>query len=420
MLQIASNKEISINGNKINQLVKAYGSPLYVYDEEQIRKNIQGLLNTAQKYIPNFRLQYAIKANNNPHILQIIQSEGVGADCSSPLELRLAKCMGFDLSASTYTGNYESSEDLQRAMAEKVNLNLDDYHRLPDILEYGKPPVLSFRVNPGVGRGGFEGIVTGGNDAKFGFPYEEVRTAYQMAKEAGITRLGIHMMTGSNILEPFYFAEITQKLLSIISEYLGDLNIQLEYINIGGGLGIPYENNEKPLDLEHTFKMIGDIVNKEIPNMNIGNPDIVMEPGRYLVGNAGALLSTVTHIKKSYKNYLGIDAGMTTLLRPSLYKAYHQVYIDGRDSLGDTEYLVCGQICENSDIFPRLRSFGGPQKGDIVAIKDTGAYGFTMSSNYNNRVRPAEVLITSSGSPKLIREPEQEEDLFLRVPEFDL
>lgn len=420
MVDISQNHRIFVDGVSVKELADQYSSPLYVYSEKAIRRNIQNLLKTAERYIPNFRLQYAIKANNNPHILKIIQEEGVGADCSSPIELKLAQKLGFDLAKSTYTGNYESESDFRSALEVPVNLNLDDYHRLPDVLNHGKPPVLSFRINPGIGRGGFEGIVTGGNDAKFGFPYEEVRSAYSRAKEAGIERLGIHMMTGSNILEPFYFAEITQKLMSIISEYLSDLGIRLEYINIGGGLGIPYEDSEAELDLEHTFKMVGEIVSKEVPKLNVGTPEIVMEPGRYLVGNAGVLLSQVTHVKRSYKNYLGIDAGMTNLLRPSLYKAFHRVQIDGKPNAGDENFFVCGQICENSDIFPRARQFLNPQKGDIAVIRDVGAYGYTMSSNYNNRTRPAEVLVRADGSPQLIREREQDTDLFLRIPEFDL
>ncbi len=419
MWDIDSSGVMSFEGKKAQELANEFGSPLYIYSKSKILENITSLTTAMGKYFPKFKVQYAVKANTNPHILKIIQEAGLGADCSSPVEAEIAKRVGFEMSESTYTGNFESQDDFKRAMATGMKLNLDDYHRLDDVLKIATPEVLSFRINPGIGRGGFEGIVTGGNDAKFGIPYEEVRTAYKHAIDRGIKRFGIHMMTGSNILEPFYFAEITQKLLYIIEENLLDLGIKFEYINIGGGLGVPYTKNEKPLDLDATFKQVSDVFHSKVKALGIGDPALVMEPGRFLVGNAGTLISTVTHIKKSYKNYMGLDSGMNTLLRPSLYGAYHEAVIDGKPGTGETAVRICGQICENSDIHPLERKFNNPQSGDLVAIRDCGAYGFVMSSNYNNRERAAEILI-DQGVPRLIRRRETIDDIFDSVPDFDL
>ena len=424
MLTKNDKNQYMMNGILLKDLAEQFGTPTYVYSADQIKKNIEHLKAVLDKYFPSHRIQYAVKANTNPYVLKVVKETGIGADCSSPLELRLAKQVGFPLDRSTYTGNYESRTDLTRAIESGVNLNLDDYHRISDLKEMGMvPEFVSFRINPGIGRGGFEQIVTGGSDAKFGFPYEETRKAYQTAIEAGVKRFGIHMMTGSNILEPFYFAEITQKIFTIIENSINDLGIELEFINIGGGLGVPYTNEEAELDLDQSFKMVAEVFNKNIPNLNIGKPEIALEPGRYLVANSGVLLSKVTHVKRSYRNYIGIDAGMSTLLRPAMYKAYHEIKIDGvEDYLSNDKkdhYRICGQICENSDIHPMDRSFKEPKQGDLVFVENAGAYGFTMSSNYNNRIRPAEILLEGSNITP-IRKREEEADVLRNVPDFQL
>ncbi len=419
MIDIKTNNEIEIDGYSVKDLAKEFGTPVYVYSKKQLLDNIDRLKSAVDKFFPDNRIQYAVKANTNPHILKIIQESGLGADCSSPVEALISKKINFPKERSTYTGNFESMDDFKVAIESGFILNLDDYHRLDDVLEVGRPEVLSFRINPGIGRGGFEGIVTGGNDAKFGIPYEEVKTAYKAAIDRGFTRFGIHMMTGSNILEPFYFAEITQKLLYIIEEHLLDLGIKFEFINIGGGLGIPYTDQEQPLDVEQTFKLVGDVFHQKVKDLGIGNPALMIEPGRFIVGNIGCLISEVTHIKNSYRNYLGIDAGMSTLIRPALYKAYHQIHINGRDENGEVPYRICGPICENSDIHPVDRYFNNPQKGDLAVIRNAGGYSFVMSSNYNNRPRPAEVLIDENG-PRLIRKADSPEQVFNNVVDFSL
>ena len=218
----------------------ALAPPLYVYSQRQIESNVKGLQRAISAHFSKHHIQYAIKANNNPHILKVMKELGLGADCSSPAEAKLARALEFPMAISTYTGNFESKSDFQIALENQMKINLDHHGKLDDLMAHDKrPPVLSFRINPGIGRGGFEGIITGGTDAKFGIPYEQTGEAYRLAKQKGIERFGIHMMTGSNILEPFYFAEITQKLLSIIGTHLCPLGIKLEFINIGGGLGIP-------------------------------------------------------------------------------------------------------------------------------------------------------------------------------------
>ena len=408
---------LSVEGVSVSQLAKEFGTPLYVYSQDKIQENVARLQRALAANFSSYRIQYALKANSNPHIVRLLKEQGLGADCSSPVEAKLAQVVGFPMDRSSYTGNFESSCDFQIPLEAQMIINLDDYHRLEDLLAQGSPHVLSFRINPGIGRGGFEGITTGGNDAKFGIPYEKVRKAYQLAQKKGICRFGIHMMTGSNILEPFYFSEVTQKLLTIIEEYLYGLDLTLEFINIGGGLGIPYTFLERELDVEQTFKLVSDVFYPKVAQLNMGDPALVIEPGRYLVGNAGILLSRVTHVKESYRHYVGLDSGMSTLLRPSLYRAFHKIQLDGRIGLGKVPYQVCGPICENSDIHPYERFLPSPRQGDLVVIRDVGAYGFAMSGHYNNYPRPAEVLMAPQG-PQLIREREGFKDIFHRVPHF--
>lgn len=409
---------LSIENVQIKSLVKEYQTPFYVYSKKKILENISYLKTAIEKNFPKYRIQYPIKANSNPYVLKILKDAGLGADCSSPGEIFLAQITGFPMSLSTYTGNYESPADFAAAVEAGISLNLDDYHRLEEVVALKRPERISFRINPGMGRGGFEGIVTGGTDAKFGIPYGETRQAYQTALDAGIRRFGIHMMTGSNILEPLYFAEITQKLCVIAGEALADLGIQFEFINIGGGLGIPYTGEEKPIDLDQTFRLVREAFHDNVKKYNFGDPELVVEPGRFLVGNAGALVSTVTHVKKSYRRFAGLDAGMNSLLRPSLYKAYHQIVFDGPERGKRQNYYVTGQVCENSDIHPEERKFSELKAGDVAVLLDAGAYGFCMSSNYNNRPRPAEFLVSGS-EVQLIRRAERNEDLLRGVPGFE-
>lgn len=393
-------------------LSQDFGTPLYVYDFDKIVENYTTFENALKKYFEKYSIHYSIKANSNIHLVEIFKNLGAGVDCSSPFELECALLLGFEFERIIYTGNYESYEDFAVVSRYPIAVNFDDISSFHRYLYFRKPEIVSFRVNPGIGKGGFEGITTGGTDAKFGIPYELLETAYNRAKSEGINRFGIHIMTGSNILEPFYFAEVLEKLFRIIGKFMPRNGITLEYIDIGGGFGIPYSNEDRKLDLDFTIKLLAEVYQEFINKLKIGEPKLIVEPGRYLIGNAGVLLSKVTSIKEGYKLFIGIDCGMNTLIRPALYGANHKISILGKNSLTKIGNF-CGQICENSDIIARNVPIPDVEVGDLVLISDVGAYGFAMSSNYNGRLRPAEVLIVN-GKPKLIRRRETLED-FLRT-----
>lgn len=399
----------NVNGIDIRQLADEFGTPLYVYDAEKIKSNYKKLKDTFQKYYPNTKIHYSVKANSNLSIIKLFNELGSGVDCSSPIEIYLAEKAGLIHEKILYTGNYESPDDFRTLRGKNIKLNLDDinsYHRLIKIFT---PNQIAFRINPGIGRGGYEGITTAGTDAKFGVPYERAYDAYKLAMQSGIENFGIHMMTGSNNLEPYYFAEVVEKLMKIAGYIFGKLGIKPQYIDIGGGMGIPYEQDEDELNVDLMAEMVTEIFKEKCDKYNFGEPDLLMEPGRYLVANAGYLITSVTGIKNSYKTFIGVDAGMSTLLRPALYGANHKVFVYGKEEL-EQNVNLCGQICENSDIFAKNVFMPVVEEGDLLVFADVGAYGYVMASNYNNRLRPAEVLIQNS-IPTLIRRREKIDDM---------
>jgi diaminopimelate decarboxylase len=400
----------TISNINIKQIAQEFGLPLYVYDKTGIEKNFSAIHDAFLKYYPRTKVCYSVKANNNINILKIIRDLGGNADVSSPVELALSQKAGLSNDRIIYTGNYESQEDIKAVFDSKVQINFDDVASYKKYLKHGKPDVLSFRINPGIGRGGFEGITTAGADAKFGIPYEMAYQVYKTAKDDGITKFGIHMMTGSNNLEPYHFAETTDKLLMIVTHVFSKLGAKLEYIDIGGGFGVPYTDDEQVLNLDETAKMVSDIIKEKREKYDFGEPDLIIEPGRYIVADAGYLLAEVTAVKNTYKKFIGLDAGMNTLIRQALYGANHRVEFYGKDKLHGAAN-ICGNVCENSDIFAKGVFTPDVEEGDIVIFRDTGAYGYSMSSNYNGRLRPAEVLI-EYGKARQIRKRETFDDIY--------
>jgi len=393
----------------IKDLANEFGTPLYVYDSNLIRENFTKLESSFKKYYDNFKIHYSVKANSNLHILKLFRELGAGADCSSPAEILLSEKAGFSDKDTLYTGNYESPDDFSVLKNKSIKINLDDISSLRRLYGVFKPELLSFRINPGIGRGGFEGITTAGADAKFGVPYEKAENAYKEAISLGIKRFGIHMMTGSNNLEPYYFGEILDKLMKIAGSTFEKLGIIPEYVDIGGGFGIPYTDDEDELNIDLTASLLAEIFIEKCDKYGFGKPQLIVEPGRYLIGNAGYLITRVTGVKNSYKTFVGVDAGMNTLLRPALYGAFHRVKVYNKTELADN-VNICGQICENSDIFAKNIFLPKVEENDLLIFQDAGAYGYSMSSNYNNRLKPAEVMLINN-EPKLIRRRETYDDL---------
>lgn len=409
---------LNISGASAVELAEKFSTPLYVMSEDRLRENYRRLNKAFQTRYKRFRLYYAIKANNNIAVVRIIRSEGGYADCSCPEELEIAKEAGFRPAQLMYTGNYQSDAQLKLGLESGAVMNLDDISHLPRLLKYGAPEILSFRINPGLGEGNFKGNVFGGKESKFGIDRRTALKAYAMAKRNGVKRFGIHMMAGSCVLRKDYFPAVTEALMEIAGEIAGKVGVKFEFVNIGGGFGVTYNPSEKELDVEGVAEAVVERFAAACDEHRLGNPYLFVEPGRYLVCDAGVLLARVCSIKRTDKTFVGVDAGMNTLLRPALYGAHHAMYVASRLNEKRKQVVnVCGQVCENTDILARDRKLAVCREGDLIAILNAGAYGYSMSSNYNNRGRPAEILV-HDGVAELIRERETAGDLMakMRVP----
>ena len=400
------------NSMLMTSLAKDYGTPLYIYSEKRLLANLDRLNNALKTNFNKYHICYALKANSNPALITKMKNHltSLGADCSSPGELRAAKLAGIDHHECIYTGNYESQEDLQAAYNSGCHINLDDitsFHRLTKI---GIPDEISFRLNPGFGRGTFSQIITAGKNAKFGVPHYDIVNAYRTAKNAGVKRFGIQCMTGSGILDPDYFSALMKDILKNTNIIHQELGIRMDYISLGGGFGIPYQDGETPLDFDRVFKEVGDVFSAHFKKDTI--PSLWIEPGKSVVGDTGLQLTKVTGIKKSYKTFIGLDAGMESLMRPALYGAYHRIYKVGEPGAKSTNIVdITGRICENTDRLAVDRPFPKVSEDDLIAIMDTGAYGYAMAHQFNTRPRPAEVLINGDQS-HLIRKRETIQDIF--------
>jgi len=394
-----------------SKLASKFGTPVFVTDSERIIYNYNRLYSAFSSHYDKFKINYAVKANNNLSILKLFNYLGSGADCSCPEEIFLAKKMGFSSKDILYTGNYNSDDQLSYALKQKIIINIDSSSILPRLLKLGTPNFISLRINPGIGGGSHSGLVFGGKHTKFGMSRKDAIHVYNLAKKSGVKQFGIHMMTGSSILDSSYFKKATNKLIDIAVEIVEECKISIDFINIGGGFGIPYKPPEKSLDIKKVGSDIGKLFNGKKSSKILNNPWLFVEPGRYLVADSTILLTNVHSIKSGPEKYVGLDAGMNTLLRPALYGAYHHIVNAGRLNSRNKEVVnICGQICENTDILAKNRKLGNIKEGDLLAILNVGAYGFSMSSQYNTRPRAAEVMISKKNC-KIIRQRETINDL---------
>jgi diaminopimelate decarboxylase len=412
------NKQIYFDGVSAADIATSYGTPTYVYEEQRIRANFRRALNAFRKYYPDFRFFYAIKCLNNLAIANILRQEGAGIDAASVNEILLAKAIGLGGEDVMFSGNFLSDDDIRQGLESGVIFNLDDPALLQRVLKFGKPEFISFRVNPGYGKSEVGHFVTNaGPEAKFGVHPDQVLAAYRAAKDAGIKRFGAHMMPGSCIRDPDYFGFITGLLMDIIGKVGRELNIEFDFIDLGGGLGIPYkpEDKDKPLDIEAAAAQVASVFKQKIAEYGMKPPRLMMEPARYFVGDAGYIVGRVHCIKDSYSRIIGTDVGMNTLARPAMYGAYHHIYVDGRENEPRRKVGLCGQICENTDFWVKDRPLPeGITEGDLIVVENAGAYGYVMSYQYNGRLRPAEVLVNGN-KHYLIRDRESFKELTRNV-----
>ncbi|MDO8494304.1 MAG: diaminopimelate decarboxylase [Deltaproteobacteria bacterium] len=397
-------------------LAKKFGTPLYIYDAARIRENYRRLDKAFRKRWPNFKIFYAVKANSNPHVVQLLLKEGAGCDCASANEILLARHLKVPGNKILFSGNNLSDEDIQTGLKAKAFMNLDDISLFPKVLKFGRPKFISFRINPAIGKSNVHASdELAGKEAKFGIPWEKALEAYRLAQSHGVKEFGVHMMTGSCVTDPQYFADVTRKLLDCVGKIAKSLKIRFSFIDVGGGFGIPYEPNDASLDIGKAAELVTTIFRQKVSEYNLGEPALAVEPGRYFVGDAGFILGRVHCIKESYQKFVGTDVGMNILARPVLYGAYHGIDVvaprQARDSGSNKKekVTITGQTCENADAWAKDRLLPKMQVGDLILVENAGAYGFVMSYPYNGRFRAAEVLIDGK-KVKLIRRRETLKD----------
>jgi diaminopimelate decarboxylase len=396
-------REGALNLEKVPlvELASKFGTPLFILSETRIRENYNRLYKAFHDRYEKVRIYYAAKANTGLSVLAIMREEGAYLDVVSPGELYLALKTGFSPERLLYTGVSVSDEDMQYALKSNVTINVDSLSQMEHLLKMNHQSVVSVRVNPEVGAGHHEHCVTGSRDSKFGLLGKDVVNAYRMAKEAGIERFGIQMHIGSGILNIEPYLEAMTNFFATAEKVSKDLGIGFEFMDLGGGFGVPYRPEEQELDIEQaTSRLVMDF-KKQLAERQLGEPILCVEPGRYIVS-----------VKKTpFKEFVNVDAGFNTLIRPAMYGSYHEVLLANTTRPGTGRVCdVVGPLCESGDFIARDRRLEEVRQGDVLAVLNVGAYGFVMSSQYNSRPRPAEILV-KNGRYTLVREREDFETL---------
>jgi len=407
-----SRKYFPLSTDKLHEVIQKFPTPFHIYEEKAIRENIRAL-KAAFNWAPAFHEQFAVKALPNPRIVQILHEEGAGTDCSSLAELLISEAAGLKGEEILLTSNDTPADEFQKAVELGAIINLDDITHL-DYLEKhaGLPKVLCFRYNPGDEVEGND-IIGQPTEAKYGLTHEQMLEGYRRAKEKGIKRFGLHTMVASNERRTEAFLLTARLMFELAIELKEKLDISVEFVNLGGGFGIPYRPEEEPLNLQEIGEGIHKLYNEMMVPQGLDNVAIMTESGRAMTGPAGWLVSTVLHEKHTYKDYIGLDSCMANLMRPALYGAYHHITVAGKeDAPLDHVYDVTGSLCENNDKFAINRQLPEINVGDIVIIHDTGAHGSAMGFNYNGKLWCAELLLREDGSIELIRRAQTIDDYF--------
>jgi len=405
-------KDLPFTKAEILEIIKKYPTPFHIYDEKAILENARKM-KEAFREVPGFKEFFAVKALPNPFILKILKSEGFGADCSSLPELILAEKAGIVGEDVMLSSNDTPSEEFIKAKELGAYVNLDDISHI-DYLEKhaGLPEAICFRYNPGTLKEG-NAIIGKPEEAKYGFTRDQLFEGYSILRDKGIKRFGMHTMVASNELNPDYFIETSRILFELIVEISKELGITFEFVNLGGGIGIPYLPDQEPVAFEAVAKGVKEAYEATITANGLHPLKVFLECGRVITGPYGYLVSQVRHLKHTYKDYVGMDSCMANLMRPGIYGAYHHITVLGKEKEAAVrKYDVTGSLCENNDKFAVDRPLPEVEIGDILVIHDTGAHGHAMGFNYNGKLRSAELLLRKDGSVVQIRRPETIEDYF--------
>lgn len=390
-------------------LIREFGSPLYVYDEQTLRARCREMKNLLN--YPNFRVNYSAKANTNLELLKIIREEGLDVDAMSPGEMYLELKAGFTPDRIMFVGNNVSAQEMKFATERGILVSVDSLSQLETLCSVSPHGEVCLRINPMIGAGHHEKVVTGGKKAKFGIAIHDLPQAQAIADAAGVTIVGLNQHIGSLFLDPAAYVQAAERMLAVAATMPG-----LTMVDLGGGFGIPYHHgNEQRLDLQQLGSMLDQLITSWVKDH--WPLTIRVEPGRYVPCESGIILGTIHSVKNNFSNtFLGTDVGFNVLARPVMYDSYHEIDIIPQTPREEAYYegpvYVVGNICESGDILAHDRPIPVAQVGDLLLVHDTGAYGFTMASNYNSRPLPAEVLLQEDGQVRLIRRRQTIEELW--------
>jgi diaminopimelate decarboxylase len=406
-------KKTPFTKQQIEELIKKYPTPFYIYDESAIRKNVQNVYK-AFSWVPQFKNYFAVKGLPNHKILKILAEEQCGADCSSLGELVLAKRAGITGENIMFSSNDTPAIEFKKARELEAIINFDDIRHI-EFFEKNVgplPDIISLRYNPGDMKKG-NAIIGDPKEAKYGLTHKQIFEGYKILQEKRVKRFGLHTMMVSNEQNINSYLETIDIFFSLAGEIYKKLGITFEFLNVGGGLGIPYKPQDQPLDIQKISRGMRGLYHEKV--LRSGHPEvpIVMESARYITGPFGYLVSKVLHEKNTYKKYLGLDACMANLMRPAIYGAYHHISVLGKEtSPQNCMYDVTGSLCENNDKFAIDRKLPHVQIGDILVIHDAGAHGHAMGFQYNAKLRSAEFLLKKNRTFEMIRRAETLDDYF--------
>lgn len=415
-------KEPFVTCEKLQEIIREYPTPFHLYDEKGIRENARAV-NEAFSWNKGFREYFAVKATPNPFLINILKDYGCGLDCSSMTELMLADALGFSGRDIMFSSNDTPAEEFVFAEKTGAIINLDDFTHI-EFLEktIGRiPETISCRFNPG---GMFQisnGIMDNPGDSKYGFTKDQLFEGFRTLKEKGAKYFGVHAFLASNTVTNEYYPVLAKLLFETVVELKEATGCDIRFINLSGGVGIPYEPGQKPNDIRAIGEGVRKVFEEVLVPAGLGDVAIYTEMGRFMMGPYGCLVTKAIHEKHTYKEYIGVDACAVNLMRPAMYGAYHHITVMGKDNTAcDHKYDVVGSLCENNDKFAIDRMLPAIDKGDLLVIHDTGAHGFSMGYNYNGKLKSAEILLKEDGSFELIRRAETPKDYFATFDCFDI
>ena len=415
-------KKPFVTKEKIEEIAKEIPTPFHLYDERGIRENAQAV-KEAFAWNKGFREYFAVKANPNPFLINILREYGCGTDCSSLTELMLSHELGVKGEEIMFSSNDTPAEEFRYADEIGATINLDDFTHiqfLEDTIGH-IPETISCRYNPGGVYTISNGIMDNPGDAKYGFTKEQLFEGYQLLREKGAKRFGLHSFLVSNTVTNDYYPSLARTLFELVVELKEKIGIEISFINLSGGVGIAYRPDQTPNDIRIIGEGVRKVYEEVLVPAGLGDVAIYTEMGRFMTGPYGALVTKAIHEKHIYKEYIGVDACAVNLMRPAMYGAYHHITVlDKEDAPCDHKYDVTGSLCENNDKFAVDRMLPKIDMGDYLYIHDTGAHGYAMGYNYNGKLKSAEVLLKEDGSFQMIRRAETPRDYFATFDRFDI